>query len=179
MQAACVHCGQQHLLDDAVLAQHTKVQFRCTKCGQTTVVEVKRRTDETVVISPMPSFARADSASGSSQLLAEEEDLALPPGLQIVLSVTSGPEKGQSLTLSKSRTTIGRKGADFALNDPEVSRQHCVLEVREGFVNLKDLDSTNGTFFEEERVRAALLKDGAEFRVGSTTIRLSLRFQSA
>jgi pSer/pThr/pTyr-binding forkhead associated (FHA) protein len=53
-----------------------------------------------------------------------------------------------------------------------------VLEVREGFVNLKDLDSTNGTFFEEERVRAALLKDGAEFRVGSTTIRLSLSFQS-
>ena len=77
------------------------------------------------------------------------------------------------MTLSKSRTVIGRKGADFALNDPEVSRHHCLLEVREDFVNLKDMDSTNGTFFEEERVRAAILQDGAEFRVGSSTIRLS------
>lgn len=176
MQAGCVHCGQQHLLDDSVLAKHAKVQFRCTKCGKTTIVEVKRRTDETVVISPMPSFARANSATTSARVLNEEENLALPPGVEIVLSVTGGPEKGQSLTLNKSRTIIGRKGADFALNDPEVSRQHCVLEVRDGFVNLKDLDSTNGTFLGEERVRAALLKDGTEFRVGSTTIRLS--FQS-
>jgi ribosomal protein S27AE len=134
MQAGCVHCGQQHLLNDSVLAKHAKVQFRCTKCGKTTIVEVKRRADETVVISPMPSFARADVA------------------------------------------VIGRKGADFALNDPEVSRHHCQLEVRESFVNLKDLDSTNGTFFDGERVRAAVLQDGAEFRVGSTTIRL--RFHS-
>jgi pSer/pThr/pTyr-binding forkhead associated (FHA) protein len=49
------------------------------------------------------------------------------------------------------------------------------LVVRESFVNLKDLDSTNGTFFEGERVRAAVLHDGAEFRVGSTTIRLRFR----
>ncbi len=156
-----------------MLAKHAKVQFRCTKCGQTTVVEVKRRTDETVVISPMPSFARSGSSNNSLGLTSTDEDLKLPPGVGVILSVTSGPEKGHSLTLEKSRTVIGRKGADFALNDPEVSRQHCVLEVRDGFVNLKDLDSTNGTFLAEERVRAAVLKDGAEFRVGSTTIRLS------
>jgi ribosomal protein S27AE len=174
MQAGCVHCGQQHLLDDSVLAQHAKVQFRCTKCGQSTIVEVKRRADETMVISPMPSFARADAST--AHLLAVEDGLDLPPNVEIALTVTGGPEKGYSLILSRSRTIIGRKGADFALNDPEVSRQHCLLEVRDGFVNLKDLDSTNGTFFEEERVRAAILKNGAEFRVGSSTIRLT--FQS-
>lgn len=173
MQAGCVHCGQQHLLDDAVLEKHAKVQFRCTKCGQTTIVEVKRRTDETVVISPMPSFARSGSSSAGMGLPSAEEAPKLPPGVEVVLSVTSGPEKGHTLTLHKLRTVIGRKGADFALNDPEVSRQHCVLEVRDGFVNLKDLDSTNGTFLAEERVRAAVLEDGAEFRVGSTMIRLS------
>jgi pSer/pThr/pTyr-binding forkhead associated (FHA) protein len=42
-------------------------------------------------------------------------------------------------------------------------------------VNLKDLDSTNGTFFEEERVRAAMLRDGDLFRAGSSTIRLSFQ----
>jgi ribosomal protein S27AE len=176
MQAGCVHCGQQHLLDDSVLAKHSKVQFSCTKCGQTTIVELKRRVDETMVISPMPSFARADASTARVQLPAVEDSLDLPPNMELALTVTSGPEKGFSLILSRSRTIIGRKGADFPLNDPEVSRQHCLLELRDGFVNLKDLDSTNGTFFEEERVRAAVLQDGAEFRVGSSTIRLT--FQS-
>jgi len=177
MQAGCIHCGQQHLLNDSVLAKHSKVQFRCTKCGKTTVVEVKRRADETVVISPMPSFARADASTARLKAPAIEESSVLPAGVEALLAVTTGPEMGRSLTLTKSRVVIGRKGADFALTDPEVSRHHCLIEVREGFANLKDLDSTNGTFFEEERVRAAVLQNGAEFRVGSSTIRLTLRTQ--
>jgi pSer/pThr/pTyr-binding forkhead associated (FHA) protein len=40
-----------------------------------------------------------------------------------------------------------------------------LLEVRDTYINLKDMDSTNGTFFEEERVRAAMLTNGAEFRL--------------
>jgi ribosomal protein S27AE len=175
MQAGCVHCGQQHLLDDSVLAKHSKVQFSCTKCGQATIVELKRRVDDTMVISPMPSFARADASTARVQLPAVEDDLDLPPNVELALTVTSGPEKDFSLILRRSRTIIGRKGADFPLNDPEVSRQHCLLELRDGFVNLKDLDSTNGTFFEGERVRAAFLQDGAEFRVGSSTIRLTYK----
>ena len=175
MQAGCVHCGQQHLLNDTVLAKHAKVQFRCTKCGKTTVVEVKRRADETVVISPMPSFARADAATARLKALEVHEILDLPAGVEASLAVTSGPELGRSLRVSEALLVVGRKGADFALNDPEVSRHHCQLEVRESFVNLKDLDSTNGTFFEGERVRAAVLRDGAEFRVGSSTIRLTFR----
>jgi len=102
-----------------------------------------------------------------------DDSLRLPPDADVVLTVSSGPSKGKSFKLSNPRTVIGRKGTDFPLEDPEISRHHCVLEVREHSVNLKDLDSTNGTFFEDERVRAAFLQDGAEFRVGSSTIRLS------
>jgi len=174
MQTSCIHCGQQHLLNDSVLAKYAKVQFRCTKCGKTTIVEVKKRVDETVVISPMPSFARAD-ASTAHLRLPPAEDLFLPEDADVVLTVTEGPAKGQSFPLDKPRVVIGRKGADLALNDPEVSRHHCVIEIRDRFINLKDLDSTNGTFFENERVRAAVLQDGAEFRVGSTTLRLSFQ----
>jgi Inner membrane component of T3SS, cytoplasmic domain len=174
MQAGCIHCGQQHLLNDSVLAKHSKVQFRCTKCGKPTIVEVKRRVDETVVISPMPSFARADSSTARLNALAVDENPDLPPSIAASLTVTSGPQLGHSFPLTKTRAVIGRKGADVALNDPEVSRHHCLLEVRDGFVNLKDLDSTNGTFFEEDRVRAAVLQDGTEFRVGSSTLRLTL-----
>jgi predicted component of type VI protein secretion system/ribosomal protein S27AE len=175
MQAGCIHCGQQHLLNDSVLAKHSKVQFRCTKCGKTTIVEVKRRVDETVVISPMPSFARADASTARLKAPAIDDNPDLPPSIHAVLTITTGPQIGHTFPLNKARSVIGRKGADVALNDPEVSRHHCLLEVREGFVNLRDLDSTNGTFFEDERVRAAMLQHGAEFRVGSSTLRLTLQ----
>lgn len=160
-------------MKDEVVAKHAKVQFRCTRCGQTTVVEIKRRVDETVVISPMPSFARAGASVSKLRLPPVDDSLRLPPDADVVLTVSTGPSLGKSFRLTSPRTVVGRKGADFPLDDPEISRHHCVLEVRERIVNLKDLDSTNGTFFEGERVRAALLQDHAEFRVGSSTIRLN------
>jgi len=87
----------------------------------------------------------------------------------------SGPSKGESHILSKPRIVLGRQGADIALNDPEISRHHCLLEVREMHVNLKDMDSTNGTFYEEERARAVMLVDGGEFRIGVSVIRVNFR----
>ena len=125
----------------------------------------------------MPSFARTDASTAGNAAVADEPNPDLPPGVSITLAITNGPELGRSFDLSKVRTIVGRKGADIALNDPEVSRHHCLLEVREGFLNLKDLDSTNGTFFDEERVRAAVLQNGTEFRVGSTTMHVTFHSQ--
>ena len=175
MQTSCTHCGQQHLLSDDLVAKYPKVQFRCTRCGHTTVVEIKRRVDETMVISPMPTFGKSNVATMTADLPTSGDGLALPDGMDIVLVVTAGPDRGLEFQLKSGRTIIGRKGTDFGLNDPEISRHHCLIEVRDQFVNLKDLDSTNGTFFENERVRAAFLQDGAEFRVGTSTIRISIR----
>jgi Inner membrane component of T3SS, cytoplasmic domain len=175
MQTGCSHCGQQHLLKDELVAKHQKVQFRCTRCGQTTIVEIKRLVDETMVISPMPSFGKPDPTTATADLPPINDSLRLPAGADIVLAVTSGPDRGMALTLKSPRIVIGRKGSDFALNDPEISRHHCLLEVREMSINLKDLDSTNGTYFDEGRVRAAVLQDGSEFRVGTSTIQVVFR----
>jgi len=173
MEAACSHCGAQHSLKDAEVNKHPKVKFRCSKCGESTVVETKRRVDQTMVISPLPSFARANASSSNLRLAPEDPDLKLPVRSSVVLTVTSGPGKGQTFTLAKPRVILGRQGSDVALNDPEISRHHCVLEVRENYINLKDMDSTNGTFMDEERVRAAMLQNGSEFRVGTSVIRVN------
>jgi predicted Zn finger-like uncharacterized protein len=173
MQAACIHCGTQHVIKDAQLGIHPKVQFRCSKCGKTTVVELKMRPDQTVVISPLPSFARASATSSNLKLPPADDGIRLPPTANVLLSIVSGPEKGKVHKLTKPRVVVGRQGSDIPLNDPEISRFHCVLEVRETYINLKDMDSTNGTFYEEERVRAAMLQDGAEFRIGTSLIRVS------
>lgn len=176
MQAACVHCGTEHKLKDADLSVHPKVQFRCSKCGKTTVVELKSRADSTMVITPLPSFARATPTTSNLRLPPVDDGLRLPASANVVLAVLSGPDKGTVHRLSKPRVVVGRQDSDVPINDPEISRHHCSLEVRETYINLKDLDSTNGTFFEEERVRAAMLQDGGEFRIGESLIRVS--FQS-
>ncbi len=175
MQTACIHCGAEHLLKDGQFGGYTKVQFKCSSCGKTTIVEIKRRVDSTVVMSPLPSFARANATSSNLNLLPVDPGLRLPENAKVVLSILSGPSKGESHTLAKPRVTLGRKGADIPVNDPEISRHHCLLEVRDTFINLKDLDSTNGTFFDEERVRAAMLRDGTEFRIGVSVIRVNFQ----
>jgi pSer/pThr/pTyr-binding forkhead associated (FHA) protein len=174
MQVACSHCGKQHVLNDADVEKHGKVQFHCAKCGKVTVVQAERRPDMTMVISPLPSFARGDA--GSVSLLNQQDaSLRLPAEVNIVLTVLTGPSQGAVHVLKGPRAVVGRQGADIPINDPEISRRHCLIEVRDRNVNLKDLDSTNGTFFEDERARAAVLLDGAEFRIGSSLIRVNFQ----
>jgi hypothetical protein len=174
MKAACNHCGMEHLLKDAEVAAHSKVQFQCSKCRQTTMVEIKLRPDQTMVVSPLPSFARSNAGSSNLNLPPQDDSLKLPDAKTAILTVVSGPSKGVIHKLKKARVILGREDAGIVLNDQEISRHHCLVEVRENYANLKDLDSTNGTFFEEERVRAAMLRDGAEFRIGNSVIRFSL-----
>jgi S-DNA-T family DNA segregation ATPase FtsK/SpoIIIE len=174
MQTACIHCGTEHVLKDG-LGGHSKVRFKCSKCGKTTILEIKRRVDSTVVMSPLPSFARANASSSNLNLPPPDPGLRLPVNKKVVLSVVSGPSNGTSHMLSKPRVVLGRKGADIHVEDPEISRRHCLLEVRDTYINLKDLDSTNGTFYDEEKVRAAMLQDGSEFRIGGSLIRVSFQ----
>ncbi len=64
--------------------------------------------------------------------------------------------------------TIGRAaGADLILDAALVSRLHCRLEAVDDQVLVIDLESTNGTFVNDERVRQqATLKSGDTLRVG-------------
>lgn len=64
--------------------------------------------------------------------------------------------------------TIGRAtGADFILDAALVSRVHCRLtSLPDGGLEIQDLGSTNGTFLNGRRVRAARIAHGDRLRVG-------------
>jgi pSer/pThr/pTyr-binding forkhead associated (FHA) protein len=72
--------------------------------------------------------------------------------------------------------TLGRLrgGADIEIDDPQVSRLHCAIEVKGDHVFLRDLRSTNGTYVAGRRVLAAKLDDSAEFRIGSSALRVDI-----
>src|SRR5258705_3432044 len=103
MQAACINCGAEHPRKKPELGGHSKVQFRCSNCGKSTVVRVKYHSNATVVMSPLPSFARA--APGGLNLHSQPADpsLKLPAAADVVLSIMSGPSQGKSHTLTKPR----------------------------------------------------------------------------
>lgn len=175
MKVACSSCGTQHSLPESKIAGHPRVQFNCAKCGKPTLVEVGQRPDATRVISPLPEFARSAGAPRLARTGSEEESsLRLPEGKAIALSVLAGPARGTIFQVVKPRIVLGRSGADMAINDSEISRWHCAIEIKDDVVRLRDLESTNGTFFADERVRVAELKHLSEFRIGTTVIMLSI-----
>jgi len=175
MQTACSHCGAQHTLSDVQMGNHPRVQFHCSKCGRTNIVEVARSPNRTQVVSPLPLFARNPGAAGPSASFAGQyQGLSLPAGRTVTLSVIAGPAKGLACALDKPRVVLGRADADVEINDPEISRSHCAVEVQGDVVRLRDLDSTNGTFVNGERVRAAELSHLSEFRIGSTVVLVTI-----
>jgi pSer/pThr/pTyr-binding forkhead associated (FHA) protein len=68
------------------------------------------------------------------------------------------------------RSTLGRSpGAHVQVMDPQVSREHAVLEQTEdGDTVLRDLGSVNGTYVGGERVREARIRSGDAFRIGTS-----------
>jgi len=64
--------------------------------------------------------------------------------------------------------TLGRAtGADFIVDAPLVSRVHCRLTaLPDGELEVKDLDSTNGTFINGQRIDTARLAPGDRLGIG-------------
>jgi len=72
-----------------------------------------------------------------------------------------------------AETIVGRQmSAGLRLWDNKVSRQHCKIVLEERGAVVIDLDSSNGTFVNEEQIERAELKDGDLLRVGNTVFRV-------
>jgi len=93
--------------------------------------------------------------------------IELPRDKRFSLAVIQGAATGQIFPITKTRTTIGRAGADINLDDPEASRQHAALEILGDSAIVRDLGSTNGTFIDIDRVDQRQLSNQMEFRIGS------------
>ncbi len=72
--------------------------------------------------------------------------------------------------------TIGRSpGAEFIVEAALVSRLHCQLTATVDALQVKDLGSTNGTFVNGKRVKAAELREGDRLSVGRLELVVSRR----
>ncbi|HAN95972.1 MAG TPA: hypothetical protein DCQ98_00375 [Planctomycetaceae bacterium] len=88
--------------------------------------------------------------------------------MQVFLKVIGGKNDGKLIKIGVPEFIIGR--GDTAHLKPQsdlVSRAHCSVVVQEGRVVLRDLESRNGTYLNEQRVVGEVpLKVGDQVRVG-------------
>lgn len=70
--------------------------------------------------------------------------------------------------------TIGRAPrADFIVDVPLVSRLHCRLTANPTGLEIFDLDSTNGTFVNNRRVKRTVLAPGDRIGIGRVSLTVS------
>lgn len=89
------------------------------------------------------------------------------------LVILSQGMTGRSHELKGDRTTIGRVEDNlFPIAEASVSSHHCEVLLRGNDVVIHDLNSTNGTFINGEKISESVLKPGQTLRLGQVELRL-------
>lgn len=91
------------------------------------------------------------------------------------LVVLSEGLTGKTYELKVEKTTIGRlEDNSFQIAEPSISSHHCEILLRGSDIVIKDLNSTNGTFVNGEKVSETALKHGQILRLGQVEMRLEV-----
>lgn len=174
MQTRCPHCGAS-LHKDGDDQNPTRC-WMCTAPLEASATKPKV-SNPTIMMRPVQVPGRPNAIRLNEDAAAQTRTLALPSNASLKIAVEEGTRPGAEYELSRPLMTIGRLGggADIEIDDPEVSRLHCSVEVRRDAIFLQDLRSKNGTFIDGTRVFAAQLDESARFRIGSTVLRIDRR----
>lgn len=100
--------------------------------------------------------------------------------MELTLKVTSGKHAGQKLRVPAPKFLIGR-GDDCQLrpNSDLISRHHCVLFVGSAGAIVRDLNSRNGTFVNDERITGDRpLQSGDRLSVGQLTFEVRIKIDA-
>ncbi|HEY1558869.1 MAG TPA: sigma 54-interacting transcriptional regulator [Kofleriaceae bacterium] len=83
-------------------------------------------------------------------------------------------QQATSLALGARPVVVGAHGTcDLVLGDPKVSRRHAELAITADGVRVKDLGSTNGTWWQGSRVGEVVVSAGSTVTFGETAVRIA------
>ena len=89
------------------------------------------------------------------------------------LFVPQGPDKGKSTMLGGQTVTVGADPrCALVLVDSTVSRRHAEDRLEKDLVHVRDLASTNGTFYHNARVKEGSVPLGGEICFGKTRVKV-------
>jgi diguanylate cyclase (GGDEF)-like protein len=118
---------------------------------------------------PRPLPKRRQS---STFRLDNQPELMELPKDRLTLTMLTGPTPGAVQPVSAGDLVIGRDEAlPWPIPDRGVSGEHARISHAAGAFTLEDLDSTNGTFLNGQRLRGpARLRDGDRIQLGENTL---------
>jgi pSer/pThr/pTyr-binding forkhead associated (FHA) protein len=80
---------------------------------------------------------------------------------------------GRTFELVVERTTVGRvEDNTFQIADSSVSSHHAEILLRGSDIVIKDLNSTNGSFINGEKISETVLKPGQTLRFGQVELKI-------
>lgn len=80
---------------------------------------------------------------------------------------------GRTFELTVERTTVGRvEDNTFQIADGSVSSHHAEIILRGTDIIVHDLNSTNGTFINNEKITETVLKPGQTLRLGQVELKI-------
>jgi hypothetical protein len=134
---------------------------------------IPRRTIQVVVETAEPG----SDASGSTQVLSNTAQMQISPQTsRRALLLLETPNGSHPIPLESTLLTLGRGlNNDIILEDTRVSRHHAQLRYRTRRFWVTDLNSTNGTYINGERISEADLCHGDVLSLGG----LELTFREA
>jgi hypothetical protein len=93
-----------------------------------------------------------------------------PAGLNLTIHY-----QGEGFPVTKDRFIIGRgkQTSDLTIKDPNVSRQHAMIEFSSGQYYIVDMGSTNGVEFNGQRVQRKVINEGDTFKVCDHELRFT------
>jgi hypothetical protein len=170
----CPKCNKLNQVKGTAVDDKTIV--RCRSCGYAFPLHERPkevvRGDTTKVMKMQPATGEdAVSPETRADLLAWARRSAQEVDHTGPLAIMVDARTDDRFLLWKFRTYIGRSACDINLDDPDVSRQHAVIEKYGAKHLLKDLHSTNGTFLNGQAASMDLLKDADAVRFGRTILR--------
>ncbi len=94
--------------------------------------------------------------------------------MHAVLIVAEGKYQGKVISVGRDKFIIGRhRECQLRVTSPKVSVHHCALFLREDGVWVKDLNSTNGTFVNDQAVSGERkLQHDDTLRIGPLVLRV-------
>lgn len=108
--------------------------------------------------------------------VVDSHDESLFTGVSPRLVAFHGPLRGQTIYLDKQVVSIGRQVSnDIILDDPHVSREHCLIRSEGEQYVIEDLNGVNGTYVNCERVTKRPLKEGSFIMVGNSLFRFRIQ----
>lgn len=120
-----------------------------------------------------PSPLESPDSSGNMRVDVDDSSGGVRGGAAALYMMLEG---GDLDRIAKERFVIGRgKHCDFVINSGKVSREHAVISKDGSEFFIEDLGSSNGTWFNKQRIKRRKIEDGDEYFICSEKVKFVYR----